>query len=355
MVAFVAWPPEEPDGRALVRSLSARGAHVVAVVSPDHKDNALAAADEGADDIFLTPGTLHGFAVRALLAAHSAARRRAAPWFRPRSVLHEALAHATGGEVIVRGRAGAIRVLVSHGRIAWVHDDADRGALLERLRTCGVNVTAEELASVVAECQATGQHLTEVMAQWGIAEAQAVRDATRAILDGRLKRALSEEDCAALFIPSQWRETPRLGFTSEELGVSRATVPPRGQALRRVPGPVPSAEQVARVDAVVREVLTIDGCVAAAGLHYGAAAIVSWAGDAERLTLAWTLGAALDELADSGADVLACSANCCHLARSIPAERDCFVYGAFDLSGTSVALARRSLAVVIRGAPRSAA
>ena len=61
--------------------------------------------------------------------------------------------------------------------------------------------------------------------------------------------------------------------------------------------------------------------------------------------LAWTLGAALDGLEDARADVFACSADRAHLARRLGDE--CFVYAAFDLQATSLALARRSFATAL--------
>jgi hypothetical protein len=210
VIAFVGWPLDGVDARGLVQRLAARGAYIVALVPPDAVEHALATQREGANDILLTPCAPEALVVRALLAAEAATRNRPAPWYRPRAVLQQALEHASGGEVIVRGGAGTMRIIVARGHIAWIHDDTDLCSLVDHLRDAGVHVSAEDLAAVIAECQRTGEHFAELLAQWGLASLQIVSDAVRSILDTRLHSALANEDAAALFVPSRWQEEAQL-------------------------------------------------------------------------------------------------------------------------------------------------
>jgi hypothetical protein len=174
-----------------------------------------------------------------------------------------------------------------------------------------------------------------------------VKSAARAILDARLKRILSYHGAAALFLPRVWRDPPKLGFTSEELDVRHASVPPTPHSLRPAALPTLLGERFARAEEVAQQVRGLEGCLAAAVLHYGGAVIVTRSGEVEPLALVWSLGASLNELGDDSADAIACSGTRCHVGRRMPGDPDCFVYAAFDLSLTSLALARRSFALTL--------
>lgn len=343
VVAFLGWPLDEAGARSLLSALRAGGAYVLAMLPPDRWVEAETAPQEGADDVVLLPCPPEALAARAVLAMEAARRSRPSPWHRPRFVLRQALSHATGGEVIVRGRAGTTRVLVSRGLVAWVHDDADRGSWQDALRAFGVTVTTEQLTSVLEECRLTREHVAEVLARWGIAERDVVQRATRSLVDARLKRALSDADAAALFVPGAWHEPSPVGYTREELDVPRATLFPPPPPSSRGSRPSFDAERLSLLGRVAQDVFGVGGCVSAAVLHYGSATVVSAAGETSAPSLAWSLGAALHELEDTAADAMLCSGDRCHLARRIAGSEGCFVYAAFDLATTSIALARLSV------------
>jgi hypothetical protein len=256
--------------------------------------------------------------------------------------LQQALSHPVGGEVIVRHAEVCSKILVSAGRVAWVHDDAEQGALLDRLRAFGVRVSHEELSHVVAECQRTREHFADVLSRWGLAEREAVVNAVRALVDGRLKATLSRRNGVAVFLPSRHDEGAKLGFTTEELTLDpRTMMPPPRPAFESASQPLLDADAIAQCDVAVRDVRGLDGCIRVAVIHESTSTVVH--GEVE--PLAWTLGAALDGLDDVRADVFACSADRAHLARRLGDE--CFVYASFDLSATSLALARRSFATAL--------
>lgn len=351
VVAFLAWAwPIEPEARALVSTLRGAGAYVVAMVPRERWESAVDVYRDGADDVLLTPCSPHAFAVRALVARDAARHVRPAPWHRPRRVLNEALAHAVGGEVLVRAPSGCARVVVSHGRVAWVHDDGDLGSLVERLRASGVRVTADELALVVAECQRTREHFADVLARWGLAEPGAVSDAVRALIDRRLQAALARPYAAALFAPSRTSSPAKLGFKTEELRRMPGTLPPPRHHVPSARGSL-DANLRARCERVAREAHAAEGCLGAAALHFGVVPVVAASGETDRLTLAWSLGAALDALDDPAADVFASCGDRCHLARRIAGAPECVLYATFDLQTTSLALARRTLAAIAERAP----
>lgn len=353
-VAFVAWSLEHADARVLVATLRAAGAFVVATLPRGQWQAAADAYGEGADDVLLTPAPAHGLAVRALVAREAVRRARPAPWHRLRAVLHEALAHPIGGEVVVRGSACDARIVVSRGRVAWVHDHADRGAFRERLRAHGVDVTAEELTAVLAECQRTREHFADVLARWGLADRDAIVDAIRSLVDARLRSAMARRDAAALFVPAHDNAGVQVAFELQELSPAPRTVPPPGLG-----GPsgsiVVHPEMVARADAIVAELRALTGCAAAAVFHTGAASVVSAAAEDDVLSIGWTLGAALEVLDDARADVFASNADRCHVARRLAGAPDCFAFAIFDLATTSLAMGRLGVAAIVeRSCARSA-
>lgn len=342
VVAFVSASTDDPDRASLLSLLRNRAAFIVVTVSRERWLDAVELQRDGADDVLLLPCSPQSFAVRALTARESVLHQRPAPWHRPRFVLQQALAHPVGGEVIVRNGAICSKILVSQGRVAWVHDDTEQDPLVDRLRAFGVRVSHEELSHVVAECQRTGEHFADVLSRWGLAEREAVVSAVRALVDGRLKATLARRNGVALFLPSRHEERAKLGFTTEELKLdNRTMMPPPRPAIPAVSQPLLQPEAVAQCEVAARDVRVIDGCIRVAVIHESTSTVVH--GDAE--PLAWTLGAALDGLDDTRADVFACSAQRCHLARRL--DDECFVYAAFDLQATSLALARRSFATAL--------
>jgi hypothetical protein len=134
-------------------------------------------------------------------------------------------------------------------------------------------------------------------------------------------------------------EQAKLGFTSDELQLPKATVaPPPAPSTLRSSRPILDETGLARCEAAAREVIALDGCTAVAVIHEQTSTVIHGAAE----PLVWTLGAALEGLDDARADVFACTTDRCHLARRLGA--DCFVYASFDLAATSLALARRSFA-----------
>lgn len=349
LVAFVSWSLGDADIRPLMQSMRARGAYVVALVPPNQRSQALAAGADGVEDVVFTPCRSEAVVARALLAADAVRRSRPAPWHRPRAALQEALRHADGGEVVVRRQGGTSRILVSRGRIAWVDDDADRGTLIARLRAHGVDVTSEDLANVIAEARRTNEHFADVLSGWGLADSEAVERAVRGIVDARLAAAMAQKDATALFLPATWSDSGRMGFPAEQLGSGRSTVPPSLHSTLRLTPVSFEGDVLASMHALADDVLALDGCVVSAVLHYGSASVVCARGDADRLALAWSLGAVLDELDDPAADALVNSGARCHVARPLPGT-ECFVYAAFDPDVASVALARRTVALAVEHA-----
>lgn len=338
-VAFVPWPCSD----ALLGALQARGSYVVALLAPDAWEQAFDAQRRGADDVLLEPASRQAFGVRAALARQILRQRRPAPWHRPRVVLREALAHPTGGDVLLKTESGTTRVLVSRGRVVWVHDEAG-GSLLQELQSLGVRIDADELSEAIAECQRTRDHFVEVLARWGLAERNTVEEATRALVHRRLERALGRKDVVALFLPMQRRGGDSVGFTTDELGLSRTIAPPADG----VPTSLPT-QDTARFDALTRSALAVDGCTSAVVLHYGSATVLSRAGDPGVLPLSWGLGSTLHLLVEDRADAIVCSGERALFARRLPEDGSYFVCVEFDLAATSLALARMSVARLVDG------
>jgi CheY-like chemotaxis protein len=348
-VAFLPWPLSGPADHVLVQRLHSSGAHVIACVSPDHWEAARDAHREGADDVLLTPCAPEAFAVRALLARDVLTRRRPSPWQRPRTVLRQALAHPTGGDVLVQRDDGLVKVLVARGRVAWVHDGEGKGSLLRELACLGVTIDADDLATVVAECRTTREELGVVLERWGLVDRSTLDAAMRALVNGRLSRALADREAVALFVPSRWQDLRPRGFTTEELDVPHTIAPPSTSEIASVPRAGEILRR-ARFDEITAAALRTTGCRSAFVLHYGSATVVSAAGEPELLPLAWGLGATLHQSGHqaSGArpDAIVCLGERAMCARGLGSEASYFLCVDFDLSVTSLALARRAVAAL---------
>lgn len=88
--------------------------------------------------------------------------------------IHEALADAEGGEVIVRTGSHVGRMFLCREAIAWVTCDTVRTRLRDILEE-DAHVERESLDAVVDECQHTRQNFGETLLAWGLLDEEMLR------------------------------------------------------------------------------------------------------------------------------------------------------------------------------------
>jgi CheY-like chemotaxis protein len=170
----------------------------------------------GADDAIYKP-----LAPRALVARLTVARHRLITSPRtarsPRSCLDETLAAGTTGSIVIRGALHSGAIHVHDGAIAWVESAGRDVSLTVLLGRFGIALDPDTALAVIGEARQTGQHFTEVLAEWGLVDRAVARDCLRSYLADEVATLLSDLNASVLFMPYDRRRASSLGFLPADI------------------------------------------------------------------------------------------------------------------------------------------
>lgn len=175
-----------------------------------HKD-VIGGFAAGVDDFITKP-----YMADELVARVQAAERHLAATGGPPALaaaLREADASA-GGDVIVRDGATIGRILFHEGRVAWVHLSSQPGSLVDVL--AGV-VAPEDVRAVLVEAAASGCNFAEVLVEWHLITADALRDHMRGWLRAKLQAIFALDPWLVMFVPQRRGYTGDITFPLLEL------------------------------------------------------------------------------------------------------------------------------------------
>ena len=317
----------------------AEGPHADQLVVASVPDGDVHALDRallrGADDAFYKP-----IAPRALIARLTVAGHRLVTSPRaarsPRTCLEETLAAGTTGTLVIRGALHSGAIHVHDGGIAWVESagrDVSLGVLLGRF---GVSLDPDTALAVIAEARQTGQHFTEVLAEWGLVDRATARECLRSHLADEVATLLSDLNASALFMPYDRRRASSLSFSPADVlptaALESGVVPASGSGTTRSQPTVPGLSMAA-----LRGAIELTGCKAVMLMDRAGGRLAA-VGSAIDNDFAWSLVHAMkasQQLLTVEEGALA------YIARATDERR--VLVAAFSLRDVSLGLARTSL------------
>ena len=204
----------DDDLASRVRS-GGRPLYVVAMTREQSRDATLAALDAGADDTISRPVDHMELVGRLKTGVRTLAQMS------PRHVmdaLTDAMEAGHTGELTVRAGDTFGRVHIVEGRIAWVHLGSEPVSLPELV---GPDVDESDLRAVVEDCRRTGRNFAEVLVEWDVVDAAALRASMGRWLARRV-RALSElRRAETVFVPGAQRYPEAFTYSVDDLDLER--------------------------------------------------------------------------------------------------------------------------------------
>ncbi|WP_224240102.1 hypothetical protein [Hyalangium gracile] len=152
--------------------------------------------------------------------------------------LSEGLAHADGGEVVVRAGEEIGHIYLHKGSIAWVNCSRARSRARDTLLANSA-ITAEDLDAALQESQRTRQHLAETLLTWGLIEQKQLWQCLR-LHNAHHLSALTElqHELQAIFVPLARTYSAGVGFTLAELLEPHEVPAELASVLLEEPAPV---------------------------------------------------------------------------------------------------------------------
>lgn len=268
-VLIADWMMPELDGLELcrrIRLLDRPEYTYIAILSVRNRQRDVTLGfQSGADDFITKPFQAEEVLTR-LRVAERMLRSRSAE-----ESLQRALTEARespGGDVIVRSGNRSGRIMLHEGRVAWAHVSDEPGSLAAMLAG-EPSITRDDVRAVLEECSETGSSFAEVLVEWGLVDAQRLRDLARAWIAGKIATIAAFPAPSVLFNPESRSFGGDLLFAPHEvlppaLLTSPAEFPP-ATALTEDAGlldPLTGDEDVALTQ--VTRALAIDGALSAA-------------------------------------------------------------------------------------------
>lgn len=330
---------------ALRRACRPARAHLVAVGSLPDQGALLRAMDGAVDDVLSRP--FSGDLVLRLRRAARAARSNSA-MEGPREALDEALRSATGGEVAVRAKDVTAFIHVQDGHVIWAHVSSLPASMEEVASHAGVTLDRELITAVKDECRATGSHFMDVLVKWNLVEESKAREAVRAFVAGRVEVALALPGATALFLPKARPRTERLRFRASEIPSLRGSQMEGPASARFDAGPPSQLRRptlpLVEIAAIAANAAAIDGAIGAAVLDRKTGASLYHLGEEVDGTVAWSQLTTLATLGASAEDVMATGGERCFVTRPLRFAPSLALFVALSLSGTTVGMARATIA-----------
>ena len=178
-IVFLDWMMPGIDGLELcrrIRDLEHSDYIYIVIVSARTKQRDITLGYQaGADDFITKP-----FQVQEMLSRLRVAER-VVHLLSPGVTLNQALEEAcqgNGGDIIVRSGTVVGRIMTFHGEVAWAHVSNERGSLYAMLESVP-SITKDDVRAVLEECSATGQNFAPVLVDWGLLDADALREHMR--------------------------------------------------------------------------------------------------------------------------------------------------------------------------------
>ncbi|MBL9025360.1 MAG: hypothetical protein JNL21_24410 [Myxococcales bacterium] len=243
--------------------------------------------------------------------------------------------------LVISSTEGSARVHLNHGRIAWVHRSHHNVSIKAILGDCGIEIDDESCRDLIEESRTSRRHFGDVLVEWGLAEASAIREALRRHVERELGLVLGWTDATATLLRDTRTLASGLSFRLDELG-------PGSRGRRRIhtqhdiPAvkPLPPRDREA-TEAWLDRVAAISELEGCALLDAKQGVVLGNRGTAEaRLEVAWSMAASLAALGPGAEEVLASSSSMAYLLRPVPAPIGALAFVCFDAGKLSLALAR---------------
>ena len=296
-------------------------------------ENALSA---GAEDVIVTPLESGKLLARLRVAKHRLAQpsRRVAT---TRDALEQELDRNATGEFVVRASdiAGSIHLL--EGEISWASISTQPLRLADLLARAGVSVDSDTLAAVIEEARLTGQHFTDVLAQWGVVDAMTARACVQGYVSDTIAQLVADPQATTLFVPYPSTRASRLSFAPIDvmpaaLAQSGIVPSPAVPRARRMPSPAPETIQAMTTAA------ELPGCIGVTMLDPATGSVIAATGVAVDERLAWSTMRAVGTLRRS---ISIEETEVVHIARAFQGQ--VVLIATFSLRQVSLGLARTSM------------
>lgn len=305
------------------------------IAAVDHEDDIERVLALGVDDAICKP-----VSPRALLSRLRVARHHlvAAPRVTRTAskILDDALAEGRTGTVVVRSAAINGAIHIDQGGISWVEISGRAVSLVSLFARVGVELDSDTSAAILAEARQTGAHFTQVLADWGVVDAELGRECVRSYIADEVELLLSERPAAALFMGYSASRASQLRFAPREIlpeRLSTSDVVPALNSSIRALQPIP--EQLANA---MHATAKLNGCLGATLVSRTTGSRLAASGEPmERnfaCSLVHTMGPQRQALTIEEDTVV-------HLARALDSQR--VLIATFALRTVTLGLARTSM------------
>lgn len=270
------------------------------------------------------------------------------------------------GELLVRSDALVARILISEGKIAWVHAPSGSGSFLTGLEEKG-SLDRDTALAVVKECRTSGRGLVEVLAEWDLLKPEELRAHAAAWLRARVAELLELKNPKLLFLPGIHRCSKELLFEVDDLlgeswfstepslppptTLSPSAFPPPRSWSRAFQG---TASPPATAQALVESCLAIDGLCGVAVLELQTGRCLSKGGTPLDPDVAWAQLGTLHAVArnEEAAQSVVVGSQHYHLAAFTKVPAPALVYATIRVAQVNLGTARADF---VRAIERAAA
>lgn len=316
--------------------------HVIALVGPDPT----AMVDLSADDFLRRPFSADELAIRLASAARRLTNEQRTTM---RGVLGRALRTGQSGEVIVGLGGDSARIHVDHGRVAWVHRASQPVSIRSLMASLGGEIDDATCRDVIEESRTSRRHFADVLVEWGLVDADAMRAALHRYIAVHVGQLLADPSASATFVQESRAFASAFAFEEREILASRPA--PRIETMPemtavRMPSGIPAAPGAPHPAAAwFARAACIEDVLGAVLVDARSGETIERSGTSEESEdrIAWSLIASFVALADDGGELLATARGVMYLARGAP-RGGCVLVIRFDASRLSPAMARLLLA-----------
>lgn len=314
------------------------GALVLAALGAGDDHGFELALARGADDAFFKPISPRALLDRLLVARHRLSLSRggaSSAW----TCVDEVLAAKETGLIAIRGREHSGAIHCCDGGIAWADSTGREVSLSTLLGRFGIELDREVRSAVLHEARSTGRHFTKVLVEWGLVDADTVRECVRVHLAEVIAELLSDSRASALFTPyERWRASALSFHPHEVLGEMRSGLE---SGVNPLPASTPSRSWQHTVPSqaltTLHAVAELPGCRGAT-LMDRAGGRTSSVGESLDRSLAWAM---VNAMTGAHSALTIEDGEMVHLARAL--DEQWVLVGTFSLRDSNLGLARNAM------------